>query len=53
MLTTNFGVVYLKEREKMKILGYSDSDMTGDVDDRKSISGMAYFFGKSPISWLS
>jgi hypothetical protein len=24
---TNFGVVYLKERGKVKILGYSDSDM--------------------------
>jgi hypothetical protein len=51
--TTNFGVVYLKERGKVKILGYSDSDMAGDVDDRKSTSGVAYFFRKSPVSWLS
>jgi Cft2 family RNA processing exonuclease len=27
--------------------------MAGDVDDRKSISGVAYFFEKSPVSWLS
>jgi hypothetical protein len=27
--------------------------MAGDVDDRKSTSGVAYFFGKSPVSWLS
>jgi hypothetical protein len=51
--TTNFGVVYLKKKEKVKILGYSDSDMAGDVDDRKSTSGVAYFFGESPVSWLS
>jgi hypothetical protein len=51
--TTNFGLVYLKERGKMKILDYSDSDMTGHVDDRKSTLGVAYFFGKSPVSWLS
>jgi hypothetical protein len=51
--TTNFGVVYLKERGKVKIFGYSDSDMAGDVDDHKSTSGVAYFFGKSPVSWLS
>jgi hypothetical protein len=51
--TTNFGVVYLKERGKVKILGYSDSDMVGDVDDRKSTSSVAYLFGKSPVSWLS
>ena len=51
--TTNFGIVYLKEKGKVKILGYSDSDMAGDVDDRKSTSGVAYFFGKSIVSWLS
>jgi hypothetical protein len=44
--------VYLK-KGKVKILGYSDSDMAGDVDDRKSTSGVAYFFGESPVSWLS
>jgi hypothetical protein len=51
--TTNFGVVYLKKKGKVKILGYSDSDMAGDVDDRKSTSGVAYFLGQSPVSWLS
>jgi hypothetical protein len=51
--TTNFGVVYLKEKGKVKILGYSDSDMAEDVDDRKSTSDVTYFFGKSPVSWLS
>jgi hypothetical protein len=51
--TTNFGVVYLKKKGKVKILGYSDSDMAGDIDDRKSTSGVAYFFGESPVSWLS
>jgi hypothetical protein len=51
--TTNFGVVYLKKKGKVKILGYSDSDMARDVDDRKSTSDVAYFFRKSPVSWLS
>jgi hypothetical protein len=46
--TTNFGVVYLKEKRKVKILDYSDSDMAGDVDDRKNTSGVAYFFRKKP-----
>jgi hypothetical protein len=50
--TTNFGVVYLKEKGKVKILDYSDSDMAGDVDDHKSTSGVAYFFGKSLVIWL-
>jgi hypothetical protein len=51
--TTDYGIVYLKEKGKVKILGYSDSDMAGDVDDRKSTSGVAYFLGNSIVSWLS
>jgi hypothetical protein len=45
--TTNFGVVYLKKKGKVKILGYSDSEMAGDVDDGKSTSGVAYFLEKA------
>uniref|UniRef100_A0A453AK76 Reverse transcriptase Ty1/copia-type domain-containing protein n=1 Tax=Aegilops tauschii subsp. strangulata TaxID=200361 RepID=A0A453AK76_AEGTS len=53
--TTNFGCVYLrkKKKEMVELLGYSDSDMAGDVDDRKSTSGVAYFLGGSIVSWLS
>ena len=51
--TTNFGIIYLKEMEDVKLLGYSASDMAGYMNDRKSNSGVAYFFGKSIVSWLS
>src|SRR4051812_33721016 len=53
--TTNFGCVYLREKKKemVELLGYSDSDLSGDVDDRKSTSGVAYFLGGSIASWLS
>ncbi|XP_044452372.1 secreted RxLR effector protein 161-like [Triticum aestivum] len=53
--TTNFGCVYLREKKKemVELLGYSDSDMAGDVDDRKSTPGVAYFLGGSIVSWLS
>ncbi|XP_073355479.1 uncharacterized protein [Aegilops tauschii subsp. strangulata] len=53
--TTNFGCVYLREKRKemVELLGYSDSDLAGDIDDRKSTSGMAYFLGRSIVSWLS
>ena len=39
------GVRYYTGRgkEKLDLFDYSDSDMTGDVDDRKSTSGMIYF----------
>ena len=36
-----------------QLVGYSDSDMAGDVDDRKSTSGVLFFLGKSPVSWQS
>ena len=37
----------------VELLGYSDSDLAGDIDDRKSTSGVAYFLGGSIVSWLS
>lgn len=51
--TTNFGCMYRKKEGVAKLHGYSDSDMAGDVDDRKSTSGVAYFLGNSMITWLS
>ena len=33
------------------LTSYSDSDMAGDVDTRKSTTGVLFFLGQSPISW--
>jgi hypothetical protein len=41
------------EGGEVKLHGYSDSDMAGDIDDHKSTSGVAYFHGKNIVSWLS
>jgi hypothetical protein len=35
------------------IRGYNDSDLVGDVDGRKSTTGMICFLGRSPTSWQS
>ena len=35
----------LSKKEMVKLLGYSGSDKEGIVDDRKSTSDVAYFFG--------
>ena len=37
----------------MPLLGYSDSDWTGDFDTRHSTSGNCFFLGNACISWLS
>ena len=48
--TLHFGVTYEKGKGVLKLLGYSDADLAGDVDDRKSTTGMIFFLGQSPIS---
>ena len=47
----DWGVRYYagRKKEKLELVGYSDSDMVGDVDDRKSTSGMIYFLSGSGI----
>jgi hypothetical protein len=51
--TLNFGVRFGKGHGKIKLLGYSDADNAGDVDDRKSTTGLFFFLGQAPVSWQS
>jgi len=52
--TTNLGCCYVKNtKEDGNLVGFSDSDMAGDLDDRKSTMGVVYFLGNNPISWFS
>jgi hypothetical protein len=52
--TLNFGLFYPSgEGGSLGILGYSASDMGGDVDDSKSMSGMIFFLGSNPATWNS
>ena len=53
--TKGWGVKYRagREEEKLELVGYSDSDMADDVDDRKSTSGMIYFLSDCAICWQS
>ena len=32
---------------------FSDADMAGDIDGRRSTSGVLVFLGSAPILWLS
>ena len=51
--TLNFGCRYKKGEVEPQLVGYSDADFVGDVDDRKSTSGTVFTFGGSAISWQS
>jgi hypothetical protein len=39
--------------DSLHLEGYSDSDFTGDVDDRKSTSGYVFTLVGGAISWKS
>ena len=48
------GIVFPKtNRSRLQLIVFSDADMAGDVDGRRSTSGVLIFLGSAPISWLS
>lgn len=50
--TVSLGLFYSKA-ENNKLIGYSDSDWCGDIDDRKSTSGYVFFLGNTAFTWTS
>jgi len=47
------GCRYGREKGATGLVGYSVSDLAGDVDSRKSTSGSLFFLGGSPVTWQS
>ncbi|CAA7027778.1 unnamed protein product [Microthlaspi erraticum] len=50
--TINYGLRYTRDTNQ-NLVGYSDSDWAGSVDDRRSTSGGCFFLGNNLISWHS
>ena len=50
--TDDFGLYY-KKNENFELNAYTDADLGGNIDDRKSTSGGALFLGKRLITWTS
>jgi hypothetical protein len=50
--TINFGIIYTDESD-VKRIGFSDSDWTGNPDDRIYTSGYAFHIGSGVVSWSS
>jgi hypothetical protein len=46
----HFGCRYTRD-EQWSLIDFCDSDLAGDVDTSKSTTGVAYFLGKSMVSW--
>ncbi|GKU95895.1 hypothetical protein SLEP1_g9193 [Rubroshorea leprosula] len=50
--TADFGLFY-KKGDQTDLVGFTDSDYAGDLDDRKSTSGFVFMLRSSAISWSS
>ncbi|KAJ0795409.1 putative RNA-directed DNA polymerase [Helianthus annuus] len=50
--TLNDGIIYSKGSQG-KLIGFSDSDYAGNVDDSKSTSGYVFHLGSGAIAWQS
>jgi hypothetical protein len=48
--TMDLGIFYQKKGNK-ELLTYTNSDYTGDVDDRKSTSGYVFLLSEGAVSW--
>ncbi|WVZ53704.1 hypothetical protein U9M48_004609 [Paspalum notatum var. saurae] len=46
--TSDHGLLYTNNGGELNLLGYSGSDMVGDVDVRKSTTGVIFFLGSIP-----
>ena len=50
--TPDYGLWYSKDSNAC-LVGYSDADWAGSVDDRKSTSGGCFYLGNNLVSWMS
>ena len=48
----DYGLVF-SEGGDNSLVGYSDADWAGDIDNRRSTSGYTYYIGNSLVSWSS
>jgi transposase InsO family protein len=52
--TVNYGCMYKKlDSSQLELVGFSDSDLAGDIDDRKSTSGSVFLLGSNLVTWVS
>ncbi|XP_052287365.1 uncharacterized mitochondrial protein AtMg00810-like [Citrus sinensis] len=50
--TTNFSLLYSFSND-YKLVGYSDIDWGGDLNDRKSTTGFVFLMGNTAFTWMS
>ena len=50
--TCDYGLFYSKE-SNLFLVGFSDSDWAGNVDDRKSTTSGCFYVGANLVAWMS
>lgn len=51
--TLQFGLVCSKDSNNNVLTGFSDSDLAGNLDDRRSTGGMCFYLNESLVTWVS
>ncbi|XP_066323941.1 secreted RxLR effector protein 161-like [Miscanthus floridulus] len=51
--TLDYDCYYTRKEKDTHLVGFSDSDHAGDIDTRRSTSGVLYFLGNNVITWQS
>ncbi|XP_074337612.1 secreted RxLR effector protein 161-like [Apium graveolens] len=51
--TISYGLRYTRNSYRNALSGYTDTDMAGDVVDRRSTGGMCFYLNGNLISWTS
>ena len=51
--TSNYDIMFARQREGTCRSGFVDSDYAGDLDKRRSTTGYVFTCGGGPISWRS
>jgi hypothetical protein len=49
--TLDYGCFYSRKKLNAHVVGFSDSDLAGDIDTRKSTTGVIYFLNNNGINW--
>ena len=50
--TCDYGLFYSKD-SNLSLAGFSDSDWTGNADDKKSTTGGCFYVGANLVAWMS
>ncbi|XP_074361822.1 secreted RxLR effector protein 161-like [Apium graveolens] len=51
--TINFELTYTKDSRNNLVTGYSDSDLGGNIEDRKITGVMAFYLNEGLVTWVS